>query len=568
MRARAAAAGLVLTAALTLAPTPAHATVPADADAAMSAFVSAFWDPAKKYFYTNSDHQIHAEHAHGPEGGLYTDFWWEAQLWELVMDAYQRTGGAAYRQLIDDVYAGFVAYYPTFANDFNDDLGWWALACARAYEITRDATYLNRSRALFDQIWAEQDATFGGGIWWRRSVHTQKNVATNAPAVITATKLYAATGTASYLTDARAAADWATTYLTNGGTMMHEGSDDAGGFKSLLFRSLNTLVTEHGQTQYLPFLQRNATQAWRHRRTGDGLAGPDWSAPAPATYLQSITAAAAVSALQLVQHDGNTGLQPENGRYEAENALSSGIGAESTQPGFSGRGYLAGWNASGQTLTFHVNVPSAGAHELRFRYAAGAGDASRRIIVNGAQSDQSFPSTGGWGTWNTTVLNGVTLARGHNTIRVELGSGNYLNLDRLDVSAQLQAESGTLHGVGTESTNPGFTGTGYVAGWNADGQWVDLRPDVSRAGTYELAFRYAAAAGDAVRHVFVNGAGAVDALRFPSTGSWSTWNTVTVPNVALQEGANTVSVIFNASKGSANWLNLDELTLRYVSGPS
>ncbi|MEV4355285.1 glycoside hydrolase family 76 protein [Nonomuraea sp. NPDC049625] len=627
MRARAAAAGLVLTAALTLAPAPAHATVPADADAAMSAFVSAFWDPAKKYFYTNSDHQIHAEHAHGPEGGLYTDFWWEAQLWELVMDAYQRTGGAAYRQLIDDVYAGFVAYYPTFANDFNDDLGWWALACARAYEITRDATYLNRSRALFDQIWAEQDTTFGGGIWWRRSVHTQKNVATNAPAVITAAKLYAATGdaayltraqslfawikadlqqsghvydhiegsgtlvkwdfsynfgtyisaaaalhaatgTASYLTDARAAADWATTYLTNGGTMMHEGSDDAGGFKSLLFRSLNTLVTEHGQTQYLPFLQRNATQAWRHRRTGDGLAGPDWSAPAPATYLQSLTAAAAVSALQLVQHDGNTGLQPENGRYEAENALSSGIGAESTQPGFSGRGYLAGWNASGQTLTFHVNVPSAGAHELRFRYAAGAGDASRRIIVNGAQSDQSFPSTGGWGTWNTAVLNGVTLARGHNAIRVELGSGNYLNLDRLDVSAQLQAESGTLHGVGTESTNPGFTGTGYVAGWNADGQWVDLRPDVSRAGTYELTFRYAAAAGDAVRHVFVNGAGAVDALRFPSTGSWSTWNTVTVPNVALQEGANTVSVIFNASKGSANWLNLDELTLRYVSGPS
>ncbi|MER6006616.1 glycoside hydrolase family 76 protein [Nonomuraea angiospora] len=442
MRARAAAAGLVLTAALALAPAPAHATVPADADAAMSAFVSAFWDPAKKYFYTNSDHQIHAEHAHGPEGGLYTDFWWEAQLWELVMDAYQRTGGAAYRQLIDDVYAGFVAYYPTFANDFNDDLGWWALA----YEITRDATYLNRSRALFDQIWAEQDTAFGGGIWWRRSVHTQKNVATNAPAVITATMLYAATGDASYLTDARAAADWATTYLTNGGTMMHEGSDDAGGFKSLLFRSLNTLVTEHGQTQYLPFLQRNATQAWRHRRTGDGLAGPDWSAPAPATYLQSLTAAAAVSALQLVQHDGNTGLQPENGRYEAENALSSGIGAESTQPGFSGRGYLAGWNTSGQTLTFHVNVPSAGAHELRFRYAA--------------------------------------------------------------------------------------------------------------------------AAGDAVRHVFVNGAGAVDALRFPSTGSWSTWNTVTVPNVALQEGANTVSVIFNASKGSANWLNLDELTLRYVSGPS
>jgi hypothetical protein len=29
-----------------------------DADTAMNAFVSAYWDPSLKYFYTNSDHQI------------------------------------------------------------------------------------------------------------------------------------------------------------------------------------------------------------------------------------------------------------------------------------------------------------------------------------------------------------------------------------------------------------------------------------------------------------------------------------------------------------------------------
>jgi hypothetical protein len=86
-------------------------------------------------------------------------------------------------------------------------------------------------------------------------------------------------------------------------------------------------------------------------------------------------------------------------------------------------------------------VASAGAHELRLRYAAGAGDATRRILVNGAQvaAGRPFPSTGGWGTWNTVVLNGVTLARGHNTIRLDMGS-NFLNLDRLDVSGQHQAE--------------------------------------------------------------------------------------------------------------------------------
>src|SRR6266511_3516477 len=88
-------------------------------------------------------------HAFGPEGGMYTDFWWEAQLWEFVMDAYQRTGSATYRQMIDDVYTGFVAYYPTFSSDFNDDIARWALASIRAYEITGTTTYLTTAQNLF-----------------------------------------------------------------------------------------------------------------------------------------------------------------------------------------------------------------------------------------------------------------------------------------------------------------------------------------------------------------------------------------------------------------------------------
>src|SRR5688500_16470165 len=70
--------------------TPATAATDRDADAAMDAFVEAFWDPSRNYFFTYSDRQVHEEHAHGPEDGLYTDFWWEAQLWDLVMDAYER----------------------------------------------------------------------------------------------------------------------------------------------------------------------------------------------------------------------------------------------------------------------------------------------------------------------------------------------------------------------------------------------------------------------------------------------------------------------------------------------
>ncbi len=490
---------------LTLATATAH-TRAADADAALTAFIRTFWDPKKKYFYANSDHQVHDGRDYGPEDGLYTDFWWEAQLWELVMDAYQRTKRTEYREMIDDVYAGFIDWKPDFENDFNDDIGWWAMASTRADEITKNKTYLNRAKTLFDRMWEHHDDTYGGGIWWRTDEKDQKNVATNAPAVVTAVQLYNATRDSSYLTraqrlydwlkdrlessgqvydhiqdegkgtvvkwgftynfgtyisaatalyeatgktvylnDAKRVADWATTYLTNGGTLIYEGNegrdDDSGGFKALLIRALHRLATKHGQNQYLKFLQQNVNQAWNHRRTSDNLIGSNWSAPTGSGHLQSLTAAAGVAALQIVPPDGTTGIQPENGVYEAENAVSAGkLGAESTQPDYTGRGYLSGWSSAQQYVTFHVNVATAGRYELRLRYSGAAGDASRRFTVNGdvVAKNFTFKGTDGWGDWKTTTLSDVPLKRGYNSIRVDLdpdsGNENFLNFDQLKLA--------------------------------------------------------------------------------------------------------------------------------------
>ena len=626
--------GLLITAGLALglavAP-PATASVPSDADRAIDAFVDAFWDPAKNYFFTNSDHVIDPGHAYGPEDGLYTDFWWEAQLWETLMDTYERTGDSTHREMIDDIYDGFAAYYPDFENNFNDDIGWWAQGAIRAYGLTGDCRYLERSKGLFAGIWAEWDDTYGGGIWWRKDPRDQKNVATNAPAAITAVRLYQATGEddyldkaeelfdwvdthlhvdghvydhlegpgdgtlvkwdftynpgnyigaavalfeatddSAYLEKAIAAADWVTTHLTNGGTFNYEGLDDGAGFKTVLIRHLTRLATVHEQTQYLPLLQANVTQAWDHRRTSDDLVGANWSAPTEEGRIQSLTAAAAVSALQVVPFNGYTGLQPGTGIYDAENAVTTQLGAESSSEGFLGRGYLAGWNDHGQAVTFHVNTAAAGGHELRLRYAAAAGEATRRVLVNGVEvaDNHRFPGTGSWSTWAETDLDNVDLVAGHNTIRVEYssssGSSQYLNFDRLTVSRQLEAEDGTVHNVGVESNPNDHTGTGYLAGWNGSGQWVDLEHTVEKAGRYDVTLRYAAGAGDASRYIYVNGTGVVENQAFPGTASWNAWQTVTIPDVPLVAGANTLSIIFEASNGSQNWLNLDHLTLRYV----
>ncbi|WP_274365731.1 glycoside hydrolase family 76 protein [Paenibacillus thermotolerans] len=129
-------------------------------------------------------------------------------------------------------------------------------------------------------------------------------------------------------------------------------------------------------------------------------------------------------------------------------------------------------------------------------------------------------------------------------------------------SEQYEAESGALHNLSTESIHAGFSGEGYVAGWNRDGQYVDIEVIAPAAGAYTLTFRYSAAAGDASRYLYANGNGIVDNFVFSGTGSsWSNWSSVSVHNVMLNEGSNVVSLIFNSSKGSKNWLNYDYLAV-------
>jgi predicted alpha-1,6-mannanase (GH76 family) len=489
----------------------AEAFTTSNADTAMTAFVSTFYDSSAKYFYTNSDHLIHPEHAYGPDGGLYTDFWWEAQLWETVMDAYERTGSTTYRTMIDDIYTGFNAKYTDMmANKFNDDLGWWALACLRAYELTGTVEYLNRGSFLFDQIYAEWDTNFyNGGIWWRSDAHNpnvsasaQKNMATNAPMVITAIKLryafndtsfltkatqiynwtkttlvngskindhiegpgsgivkdwdftynygtflgaavslYQATGNTVYLTDANNAAQYVIDKMVSAQTLLYEGENDAPGFKMVFARNLNRLRVQGGQSQYLNFLQQNATQAWNHRRSSDNIIGSDWLRPTGAGYVQSIAAAAGASILQLVPADNYTGYIAGNGAYEAENARKTLVGGsgminESTHAGFTGRGYVAGWNTNGTSIDFYVNQNSAGSKTMSIRYAAGAGNASRYVKVNGVNIADNlvFNSTSGWGTYSTVSVT-IPLNAGSNTIELgydsSKGNSNFLNIDLL-----------------------------------------------------------------------------------------------------------------------------------------
>jgi hypothetical protein len=139
-------------------------------------------------------------------------------------------------------------------------------------------------------------------------------------------------------------------------------------------------------------------------------------------------------------------------------------------------------------------------------------------------------------------------------------SGPYAS-DGARAAGIVEAEDSTLHGIGLEASHAGFDGWGYIAGWDHDGQWVDFHYDAAAAGNYTVDLRYAAGAGKASRLIFVNGQNRIDNQAFASTGSWSSYESVRV-TTRLEQGDNTISVIYNSSLGSGNYLNLDRVQIQ------
>jgi len=185
--------------------TSAKAVTAAEADLAFASLNKVYWDATTKFFKKEET------------GTGKADFWLEAQLWDTVMDQYDRSGNAEAKNQIGDVYDGFIKEYPDWTkNKYNDDIMWWSIACGRAYGITKDDRYLKKSKSSFDFVYDKfADTTFGGGVYWT-SDKTSKNSCINCPAAIAAVRLSILLKDPAYLEKAKAIYAWQKKTLTDG----------------------------------------------------------------------------------------------------------------------------------------------------------------------------------------------------------------------------------------------------------------------------------------------------------------------------------------------------------------
>jgi predicted alpha-1,6-mannanase (GH76 family) len=476
------------------------ATYHARADQALQSFLTKFWDGGPQYLKRSF-----------PSDGFPTGYWLYAHGWEALLDGVERTSGQQYSGLIESFYLG--QNDAGWTNNYYDDECWMTMALTRAYDLTSDVKYLNQATALYADIMGGWDTSccgsVPGGMWWDKT-HTQKAAPSNAGAALAGARLFQRTGNAAYLTFAQQAYSY---------------------WHSNMVDSVTHQVCDH--------IQPDGTKVcWRFTYNEGLMIGASVAlneATGDASYLSK---AHEIAGYMLSQEVTSTAYGPV--LYDGDNSGCGGDCHEFKGPAYR---YLMQLYAKDTSKSQYYAVLKAGAD----------------AIWNLARTTTSTVFSVNWaGPPQFTVDQAqdneacIALSRFAEQYGAYPGSGI--------PAGQYEAENGTVHHILLENQYGAFTGWGYVAGWNGDGQWIDFKVNCPINSKYLLTFRYAAGAGDAARLIYIDGVNAFPRQTFPNTGAWSSYNTVSVLYY-LPAGSHTISVIYNSSLNSINYLNLDNLVV-------
>lgn len=105
-------------------------------------------------------------------------------------------------------------------------------------------------------------------------------------------------------------------------------------------------------------------------------------------------------------------------------------------------------------------------------------------------------------------------------------------------SQVFEAESGVRTGTQVSTSRAGYSGTGYVTGFDADNDKVSINVG-SSPGVYEIYIRYASPSGDKWNFVQINGQN-LGSVAFPST---SVFQETLIGKAWLKQGTNVVEII-------------------------
>ncbi len=160
--------------------------------------------------------------------------WTKGPAIETIVNIYERTRDPKYLPLLEQSLehgrgwrSGVVGH--AF---FYDDMGWYANAWMRAYDVTGNRAFLTEAQAIFTDFAKAWDTTCGGGVWWNDD-RSYKNAITNELFILTAARLARrapnGTGAGSYRDWALKASNWFvnTSGMINAQNLVNDGLTSA-----------------------------------------------------------------------------------------------------------------------------------------------------------------------------------------------------------------------------------------------------------------------------------------------------------------------------------------------------
>ncbi|KAI9050294.1 hypothetical protein LZ554_005461 [Drepanopeziza brunnea f. sp. 'monogermtubi'] len=127
--------------------------------------------------------------------------------------------------------------------------------------------------------------------------------------------------------------------------------------------------------------------------------------------------------------------------------------------------------------------------------------------------------------------------------------------------ATAEAEDGVLNGITVGTASAGFSGTGYVEGFDADADSLTITLYSETQALYDLVVRYAALSGGKQTKMALNGAGGAQIIFTPTTPE-SPWADASAGQVLLNAGDNNITFI-----NDWGWYFIDSLSVTPAPPP-
>ena len=252
-------------------------------------------------------------------------------------------------------------------------------------------------------------------------------------------------------------------------------------------------------------------------------------------------------------------------KLEAENATLVGLTVATTLPGYSGTGYVVGFDAPQDSLVFTFPA-TANRYNLTIRYASPSGARTTTAVVNGVASAIAFANNAGFAT---LAAGHPTLRAGQNTLTIRTGQGyfaiDYITLTPVPtvvvplVNGRAEAEQGYRNYVTVATSPAGFSGTGYVTGFtNSDTANVNISFNAPAAGLYRLTIGYTSPFGVKGYNLTVNDEGTTGL--FTGTTAAANFGAKNAGNFLLPAGLTSVVIGGNYGYYGIDYVEITPVT--------